>query len=145
MNFAPPGEPLGPGEIYESNSILLAALASGLGCSCHDPAERARDDRADLDAKLTAGASDAHDALVVAGGVSVGERDFVKERLAAAGVTFELMAGPRPTGQAISLRTRGEGENGDARIRAARQSGVGVRDVPAFRASGGAADGRGDR
>ncbi len=84
----PPGEPLGPGEIYESNGVLLAALASALGAAV-TILERARDDRDDLDAKIAAGLR-AHDALVVAGGVSVGERDFVKERLAAAGVSLDL-------------------------------------------------------
>lgn len=83
-----PGQPLGPGEIYESNAVLLAALAAPLGVEV-TLLERARDERADLDAKLSQGLRD-HDVLIVAGGVSVGERDFVKERLAAAGVTLNL-------------------------------------------------------
>ena len=83
-----PGEPLGPGEIYESNGVLLAALATAAGAAV-TVLPRARDDRADLDAKLSRGL-DAHDALVIAGGASVGERDFVKERLAAAGVALDL-------------------------------------------------------
>ena len=84
----PAGQPLGPGEIYESNSVLLATLAGTLGASV-TVLERARDDRADLDAKLSTALA-AHHVLVVAGGVSVGERDFVKERLAAAGVRLDL-------------------------------------------------------
>ena len=84
----PAGQPLGPGEIYESNGVLLAALAGALGASV-TVLERARDDRDDLDAKLTS-ALGSHHVLVVAGGVSVGERDFVKERLAAAGVRLDL-------------------------------------------------------
>ena len=84
----PAGQPLGPGEIYESNSVLLATLAGSLGASV-TVLERARDDRADLDAKL-ASALASHHVLVVAGGVSVGERDFVKERLAASGVHLDL-------------------------------------------------------
>ncbi len=83
-----PGEPLGPGEIYESNGVMLAALATLTGAAV-TILERARDDRADLDAKIAAGLA-AHDAVVVAGGVSVGERDFVKERLTAAGVRLDL-------------------------------------------------------
>ena len=83
-----PGEPLGPGEIYESNGVLLASLAAAAGAHV-TVLTRARDDRADLDARLAEGL-DGHDALVVAGGVSVGERDFVKERLAAAGVALDL-------------------------------------------------------
>ena len=88
MNSAPPGQSLGPGEIYESNSVLLGTLARSLGASV-TVLERARDDREDLDAKLAAGLH-GQDVLVVAGGVSVGERDLVKERLAAAGVRLDL-------------------------------------------------------
>lgn len=84
----PAGHPLGPGEIYESNGILLATLAQRLGASV-TVLERARDDRADLDTKLALGLNN-HDALVIAGGVSVGEHDLVKDRLAAAGVRLDL-------------------------------------------------------
>ncbi len=84
----PAGQTLGPGEIYESNSVLLGTLAQSVG-GIVTVLERARDDRADLDAKLALGLSD-HDALIVAGGVSVGERDLVKDRLAAAGVRLDL-------------------------------------------------------
>ena len=84
----PSGQPLAPGEIYESNSVLLAALAESYGAEV-TVLERARDERADLDAKIAA-ALGAHDVLVVAGGVSVGERDLVKERLRAAGIQLDL-------------------------------------------------------
>ena len=84
----PAGEPLGPGEIYESNGVLLATLALGLGAIV-TTLERARDVRTDLDAKLALGLS-GHDTLVVAGGVSVGEYDLVKDRLTAAGATLDL-------------------------------------------------------
>ncbi len=82
------GQPLGAGEIYESNSVTLAALAAACGAQV-TVLERARDERDDLDAKLTLGLRE-YDALVIAGGVSVGERDFVKERLGAAGVQIDL-------------------------------------------------------
>lgn len=82
------GETLSPGEIYESNGALLAGLVTPLGARV-TVLERALDERDDLDAKLAAGLGE-HDALVIAGGVSVGERDLVKERLAAAGVQLDL-------------------------------------------------------
>ena len=82
------GEPLGPGEIYESNGTLLAVLAASLGAEV-TVLPPARDEPADLDARLATGLS-GHDALVIAGGVSVGERDLVKARLAAAGVRLDL-------------------------------------------------------
>ena len=84
----PAGQPLGPGEIYESNGVLLGTLAQSIGASVTMLA-RARDDRDDLDAQLALGFH-GHDALIVAGGVSVGERDLVKGRLAAAGVRLDL-------------------------------------------------------
>ena len=101
-----PGQPLGPGEIYESNSVSLAALAGALGAEAAVLA-RARDERADLDAKLGAGLRE-HDVLVVAGGVSVGERDFVKERLLAAGVRIDLWRVFMQPGKPF-LYGRGEG------------------------------------
>ena len=76
--------------------------------------ERARDDRADLDAKIAAGLG-AHDALVVAGGVSVGERDFVKERLAAAGVGLDLWRVRVQPGKPF-LYGRGGGERGNTHV-----------------------------
>ena len=114
----PPGETMGPGEIYESNGILLAALASPLGADV-TILPRAADDREDLDAKLAAGLG-GHDVLIVAGGVSVGERDFVKERLAAAGVSLALwrvaiqpgkpfLYGQKKEGKAEGRRQKAEG------------------------------------
>lgn len=84
----PAGQALGPGEIHESNGTLLATLAESLGAEV-TVLERARDERADLDAKLAIGLG-AHDVLVIAGGVSVGERDLVRERLSAARARLDL-------------------------------------------------------
>lgn len=83
-----PGEPLGPGEIYESNGTMLASLAAALGAI---PLRlgSAGDERRALEARLRTGLEGA-DALVIAGGVSVGERDLVKETLLAAGVEIDL-------------------------------------------------------
>jgi len=79
-----PGEPLGPGEIHNSNAVTLAALvrrAGGeAGCGV-----RVGDDRAATEAALGAGLEDA-DVLIVSGGVSVGAHDHVKPALASLGV-----------------------------------------------------------
>jgi molybdopterin molybdotransferase len=83
-----PGQPLRPGEIYESNGVALAALAAALGAEAVSLGS-AVDDPAALDARIAEGLA-GNDALIVAGGVSVGERDFVRERLAAAGVRLDL-------------------------------------------------------
>lgn len=81
--LVPPGEPLGPGKIHDSNAFSVAAavrLAGGepvlLGI--------ARDDRDALRAKLAEGLR--ADALVTSAGVSVGDRDYVREVLAELGV-----------------------------------------------------------
>jgi molybdopterin molybdotransferase len=82
-----PGQPLGPGQIYNSNGPALAAQALEAGAT---PIALgiARDNKADLSQKL-ARALEA-DFVVVAGGVSVGEADFVKEILEKLGVTLKF-------------------------------------------------------
>jgi molybdopterin molybdotransferase len=79
-----PGEPLGPGQIYETNSVALRALIERAGA---DPVDlgTAPDDAAEIEARITNGLSTA-DVLLVAGGVSVGEHDHVKGALDRAGV-----------------------------------------------------------
>jgi molybdopterin molybdotransferase len=79
-----PGEPLGPGEIHNSNGLMLTALSEHQGATCAPPG-RLPDDRAATVAGL-AGALDAADVVIVSGGVSVGPHDHVKPALAELGV-----------------------------------------------------------
>jgi molybdopterin molybdotransferase len=79
-----PGEPLGPGEIHNSNGPMLVALAEHLGAVCPPPG-RLPDDRAATEAGL-AKALDAADVVIVSGGVSVGPHDHVKPALQTLGV-----------------------------------------------------------
>lgn len=79
-----PGEPLGPGEIHNSNGPMLVALAQRCGAVA-GPAERLPDDRDATEASLAAALA-AADVVVVSGGVSVGPHDHVKPALAALGV-----------------------------------------------------------
>ena len=81
----PPGEPLGPGEIHNSNAPMLEALAAGAGATV-TPAVQLADDREQTRAAL-ARAIDGHDVVIVSGGVSVGPHDHVKPALEACGVT----------------------------------------------------------
>lgn len=74
-----PDVPLGPGQIVNSNAVALAAALEEAG-AVPKLLGIARDERAHLEAKLR-DAADA-DVLLTVGGVSVGERDFVKEVLA---------------------------------------------------------------
>jgi molybdopterin molybdotransferase len=79
-----PGEPLGPGEIHNSNGPMLVALAAHQGAVCA-PAARLPDDRAATEAGLSAALEHA-DVVIVSGGVSVGPHDHVKPALAELGV-----------------------------------------------------------
>jgi len=81
--LVPPGQPLGPGQIHDSNSYALSALVRETGGEVQsvsrlpDEATATRDAIADsLDC----------DALIIAGGVSVGRHDHVKGALAELGV-----------------------------------------------------------
>lgn len=79
-----PGEPLGPGEIHNSNGPMLVALAEHLGASCPPPG-RLPDDRSATEAGLASALQNA-DVVILSGGVSVGPHDHVKPALAELGV-----------------------------------------------------------
>lgn len=78
-----PGEPAGPGQIYDASRFSLPALAAEAGADATH-AGAVRDDhegtRAAIERVLD------HDLVVIAGGVSVGRHDHVKAALAALGV-----------------------------------------------------------
>lgn len=82
---APEGTALNEAEIYNSNSYALASLVRSTG-GLPTRLPIARDNRADLDARL-ASAMD-HDLLLLSGGVSMGKFDLVEEALAARGAEF---------------------------------------------------------
>jgi molybdopterin molybdotransferase len=77
-----PGDALGPGEIYESNTTLLSAQLRSAGAEPVVLAPAA-DDEAATRAALEKGLR--HDVLVSSGGVSMGEHDLVRGALAALG------------------------------------------------------------
>ncbi len=74
------GHPLLPGQIYESNRLMIASILEAVGAVCHIapvvPDNLAATQNALLDAFATS------DAVVTSGGVSVGERDHVKAAFA---------------------------------------------------------------
>jgi molybdopterin molybdotransferase len=76
-----PGEPLGPGEIHNSNATMLSALAGRCGAQPLMPG-RVPDDRDQTVASIRHALTDA-DVVVLSGGVSVGPHDHVKPALAA--------------------------------------------------------------
>ncbi len=82
-----PGEPLMPGQIYESNSVMLVAAAQAAGAQ----ASRVRfvtDDVIEFRAAIEAATVNA-DLLLTSGGVSAGAYEVVKDAFTGAGVTFD--------------------------------------------------------
>lgn len=73
------GEPLGEGQIYDSNRYTLFGMLSRLGVEVIDLGV-VRDRPEELDAAFADAASRA-DAIITSGGVSVGEADFVTDTL----------------------------------------------------------------
>ena len=85
-----PGQPLGPGQIYESNSAMLAAAITTAGAHArvlHFVAD-------DVDAFRTAlgRATTGIDLIVTSGGVSAGAYEVVKDALTGRGVEFAKVA-----------------------------------------------------
>jgi molybdopterin molybdotransferase len=78
-----PGTALGPGQIHDSNTIALAALAHDFGADVVRR-ERIGDDPAAIRRELEAAFAVA-DLVVISGGVSVGPHDHVKPALLALG------------------------------------------------------------
>ncbi|HEX8441399.1 gephyrin-like molybdotransferase Glp [Archangium sp.] len=81
-----PGESALPHQVYESNLVLIAALAREAGAQVV-ALERARDEDAELRAVLKR-LVDGAEVLITTGGASVGEKDRVKRVLAELGASF---------------------------------------------------------
>ena len=85
-----PGTPLSPGQIYESNSVLIAAAVTELGGTAEilrfvpDDAEKFRE-------TIRPRLADA-DVLITSGGVSAGAYEVVKDALTGQGVEFVKVA-----------------------------------------------------
>ena len=79
-----PGKPLGPGQVYESNSFSLRAALKQSGVK-QVSVFTAEDDLLTLKAELAA-ALEVSDIVLLTGGVSVGDYDFVVEATKLCGV-----------------------------------------------------------
>jgi molybdopterin molybdotransferase len=80
-----PGGTLEHGQIFDSNSVMLKALASAGGAEVVSVDAAVPDDAPTTNGVIAA-ALDRAEVLIVCGGVSVGEHDHVKPALEAAGV-----------------------------------------------------------
>lgn len=99
-----PGEPLGPGQIYDSNGVLIAAAVASAGGQVEQlPA--VADDEAAHRAALERGL--AADVLVTSGGVSVGPHDLVRRILGELGVDEVFWGVAVKPGKPVAFGVRG--------------------------------------
>ena len=82
-----PGDKLGPGQIFDSNSVLLQGLAEKCGATVGD-VRHCPDDANSIESALRNGID--FDVLIILGGVSVGVRDLVKPSLNTIGAQTDL-------------------------------------------------------
>ena len=100
-----PGEALGPGQIYESNGVMLAAALRAVGAEVTrlEPVEDDPDaHRLALERALGA------DVVVTSGGVSVGPHDLVRSTLRDLGVEEIFWGVAVKPGKPLSFGTRGD-------------------------------------
>ncbi|MFL5953002.1 MAG: gephyrin-like molybdotransferase Glp [Gaiellaceae bacterium] len=98
-----PGAELQPGEIYESNSVLLAAQLASAGADA-TVLERVADD-ADATRAALARALDA-DVVITSGGVSVGPHDLVRRLFAELGASEVFWRVAVKPGKPVVFATR---------------------------------------
>ena len=96
----------GPGQIRDANSSSLLACCRGAGVPAHSLGV-GRDNEADLRAKIAEGLR--HDVLLVSGGVSVGEWDFVPEVLRELGATIHFATVRMKPGKPTLFATHARG------------------------------------
>ncbi|HEY2326246.1 MAG TPA: gephyrin-like molybdotransferase Glp [Gaiellaceae bacterium] len=100
-----PGDALAPGQIYESNSLLLAAQLATAGIDA-DLLEAVADDEAALRFALERGLQ--ADVLLTSGGVSVGPHDLLKRLFDELGVQRVFWGVAVRPGKPLFFGTRGE-------------------------------------
>lgn len=102
-----PGAPLGADQIIASNSYGLQPLLSPYACEVVDHGI-ARDNHADLSAKLGAILAQEPDILVTTGGASVGDHDIVQDILIEHGVTLDFWRINMRPGKPLMFGVRGK-------------------------------------
>jgi molybdopterin molybdotransferase len=97
-----PGQPLGPGQIHDSNSYALTAAARAAGAIAYrvgGVADEVETLRATIEDQLIRA-----DVVVTSGGVSVGAYDVVKEALSSIGDSFEEGEDAQDVGGHVEFR-----------------------------------------
>jgi molybdopterin molybdotransferase len=103
--LARPGSPLGPGQVYESNALMLAAALAAAGADIEVlpvVVDDASAHREALERGLSA------DMLVTSGGVSVGPHDLVRQIEAELGVEEVFWRVAIKPGKPVAFGVRGE-------------------------------------
>ncbi len=85
--LAKPGEKIQPGQIYDSNSVLLQSLLEHAGATVA-MTEHCRDDANSLRKAFQSATK--NEIVIVTGGVSVGEHDLVQETLRDLGAKIDI-------------------------------------------------------
>ncbi len=80
----PPGMPLGPGQIPDSNHVMLAAMVRRMGCEVQPRAGIAEDTEARLQQDVRDSLDDS-DLIITSGGISMGEADLLPKVLVDSG------------------------------------------------------------
>ncbi|CAN5388320.1 molybdopterin molybdotransferase MoeA [soil metagenome] len=97
-----PGEPLGPGQIPDSNGVALTAAAQAVGASVVLHA-RVRDDQRQLAALFDQAVALGTELILTSGGVSMGDHEVVRELLEPRGAVVDVLAmqpgGPQALGE----------------------------------------------
>lgn len=85
----PPGESLPPGKLYNSNGIMLEAMLRSVGVTSPITIRHLRDNLEETVSALRE-LTQQHDFIILSGGVSVGEHDYIKPALKALGIPAEF-------------------------------------------------------
>jgi molybdopterin molybdotransferase len=105
--LVPPGAPLGPGQIHDSNATALHALAHHAGAQVATTGDGATADTPEATRASLERVLEGADVVVVAGGVSVGPHDHVKDALATLDVQERFWGVALKPGRPTWFGTRG--------------------------------------